>query len=655
MSRTTIAVVAGLMVLGCVVAMLPAQESSRRTATKNRGSAQGGSTYERPSLTPPPNDSEYVPAAMPQTRPPAEFSGSQPFGANNGEQSVAGDPAQPAELNDSQLRSVLKRAKAPTIPEPPAPQSLAPQSPAPQSPSQSASAGALPRRSSSLPPPPPARSAANTAPAANRTAPNVAVAGKSAALKVDIAGPQGVTVGKPAAYLVTVNNESDMLAEDVQVRIALPASVAIQAAQPTNGDAGMQADAQGVARLVWSIPRIAGRGKEQLKLQLVTQQGDGFDLGVEWTTRPASARATIAVKQPQLELSLAGPAEMTFGEEKTFTLSVSNPGSGDAEHVMVSVAAANSPPQQFDAGTIPAGHKKDVPLAVVASQAGTIELTIGATAESGLEARTSGKINVRKAEIGLAIEGPPLKYAGSEATYLVAISNSGTAAADNINLSLALPSGAKYLNGIEGVVMNAGGLKWKIASLAPGGERIYEVKLQLATPGLHRVVVQSQAGASGTTSSTAETEVQAVSDLKLVVNDPAGPLPTGEPAVYELQVMNRGSQAARQVKIIMQFSDGVEPVAYEGCEARIVPGQILCQPLAQLGPGEQATLRVKAKADQAGSHHFRVEVTTIDGDARLVSEGTTRFFADPGRNGSAATMARKPNLIPTPSIPTTVR
>src|SRR5258705_9035409 len=95
-------------------------------------------------------------------------------------------------------------------------------------------------------------------------------------------------------------------------------------------------------------------------------------------------RVAIVVKQPQLALSLAGPADMTFGEEKTFTLTVSNPGTGDAERVMVSVTAANSPPQQFDAGLVPAGHKKEVPLAVVGSQAGTIELHVSAAAESGL-------------------------------------------------------------------------------------------------------------------------------------------------------------------------------------------------------------------------------------------------------------------------------
>jgi hypothetical protein len=119
--------------------------------------------------------------------------------------------------------------------------------------------------------------------------------------------------------------------------------------------------------------------------------------------------------------------------------------------------------------------------------------------------------------------------------------------------------------------------------------------------------------------------------------------------------MNRGSQAARKVKLIMQFSDGVEPVSFEGCEARIVPGQILCQPLAQLGPGEQATLRIKAQAHQAGAHHFRIEVTTADDDSRLVSEGTTRFFAENSRSGGIQSTARKPTLLPSTTNPTSLR
>jgi hypothetical protein len=173
--------------------------------------------------------------------------------------------------------------------------------------------------------------------------------------------------------------------------------------------------------------------------------------------------------------------------------------------------------------------------------------------------------------------------------------------------------------------------------------------VQLLAAGLNRLIVQANAVAAGAAATQqVETEVEAVSDLKLVINDPSGPLPTTEQAVYEVQVTNRGSQSAEQVKIVVQFSEGIEPIAFEGCDARIVPGQVLCKPLTALGAGEQITLRIKAKSQAAGTHQFRVEVTAADADTRLVSEGTTRFFSESGRVGGAASTAKKPALVPAP-------
>ena len=731
MTRSVVVIIAGLLCVGSIVALLPAQESSRRTASKFRPGyqPQSAASGEPAGLAPLPGlapvvtpSGRFMPGGMrsmpgstaeeagPVSSPGGFKSDPRQFSADsgafspsdNGEAATAApDTAGESDADASQLHSVLKRNRPAVIYESPAPQSAAPPPFAPSSSAPSSSAlppsalspsalspsvsatpaertilsqpepapapvtSAPPRKTgSAFPAPrrtleaasaPPPRVPSTTTNAAPRAGHDITASSKAHALRVDVAGPQALTVGKPATYVITLANDGDSVADDVQVRITLPSWVSVNSSQPSSGEADMQTDSHGVARLVWSVPRAGVRAKEQVQLQLVTGQGDGFELGVEYTCRPAFTKAAISVKQPQLELSLNGPAEMTFGEEKTFTLSVSNPGSGDAEHVVVTVAAGDSPPVPFDAGSIPAGHKKELPLQVVASQAGILSLAVSATAESGLEAQTAGKINVRKAEVNVAVAGPPLKYAGTEGQYVVTVANTGTAAADNVNLTIALPPGAKYLGGIDGASPTSSGLKWQIASLPPGSERAYEVRLQLNTAGTNQVVVQSQATASGTATCQTETTVEAVADLKLVVNDPDGPVPTAENAVYELQVLNRGSQAARQVKIVVQFGEGIEPVSFEGCEARIVPGQVVCHPLAQLGAGEQVTLRVKAQAKQAGTHQFRVEVTSTDGDARLVSEGTTRFFSETGRGGAAATTAKKPSLLPAPATPGLLR
>jgi uncharacterized repeat protein (TIGR01451 family) len=549
--------------------------------------------------------------------------------------------AEPALADDGQLRSVLKRGNLPPAELPPAPMTAMPTTSIPTTPPANplpSAVAPLSRRPPTVGQPLPRPA---TGPTIERRTADATASGRSPALRVDIAGPQGITVGKPAAYVITLVNESEAAAEEVLLRLALPAWVTVSGSQPSHGEAGLQ-PGEGGSRLIWSLPRVAGRSQSQLKLALVSNSGESFDLAAEWTCRPGAVRAAIQVKQPQLELSLAGPADMTFGEEKTFVLTVSNPGTGDAERVSVQVASGNAPAQPIEVGNLPAGTKKELPLTVVASLPGEMELRASATGDGGLEAKTAGKIVVRKAEVSVSIAGPPLKYAGTEAVFAVTVANAGTAPADNVQLALALPPGAKFLGGIDGAANAAGSLKWKIASLAAGTQRTYDVRLQLTSAGVNRVAVQAQSAAGGDSSAAADTEVEAISDLKLVVNDPAGPLPVGEQAIYEVQVMNRGSQAAQRVKIIMQFSDGVEPVAFEGCEARLVPGQVLCQPLPQLGAGEQVTLRVKASGQKPGTHQFRVEVTSSDADTRLVSEGTTRFFSESGRMGAAAATARGP-------------
>jgi hypothetical protein len=750
-------VVAGLIVAGCVVAMLPAQESSRRRASAYRppveqitdpvdvaapaprglnfvpapaanaaasesaadelqkqlqaagqqitneyAAAKPSSAAPPAAAAPPmaaeapafapaldnpapyqPPDDPSAPQGLPETAdtqpappptdflPPAAPAGSSatnvemPRSPGDFGETVPAPPpppaaatapnserSEPAPIVDSsaagQMRSVLKRPQTAVVGEVAAPVTTPAAALRPAgAPATSA------RRAFSSTPGAPSATTSSRSPSAMASAParsiqDFAVSGRSPALRVDVAGPPGITVGKPAAYVVTLVNESDVTAEDVQVHVALPGWVSVTTSQASDGEASVQAEGQGTARLTWSIPQVAGRSHEQLRLQIVTREGDAFELGVDWSCRPAAARAAIVVKQPQLNISLAGPGDMIFGEEKVFTLSVSNPGTGDAEQVVVNLSTGDGRSQPIEVGNIVAGHKKEIPLQVVANQAGEMELKCTATGDGGLTAEAAGKVLVRKAELNLAVEGPPLKYAGTEAVYLVTVSNTGNALADNVNLSLALPSAAKYVGGIDGAAASAGSIKWKVNSLPPGSERQYQVRVQLGASGLNRLVVQANASAAGTASGQVETEVEAVSDLKLVIDDPSGPVPTTDEAVYDVQVVNRGTEAAQQVKIVVQFGEGIEPVAFEGCEARIVPGQVICQPLPVLGAGEQVTLRIKAKPQSAGTHQFRVEVTAADGDTRLVSEGTTRFFSETGRTGPAASTARKPTLVPTP-------
>src|SRR5262245_41800140 len=154
MSRSSMGIVAATIVLGCVVAMLPAQESSRRTAAKYRPSPSSAPA-ERPSLTPlNPADADLPPVVTPPARsatsptrsnyapqqlesPPSELSPAASLIPQDPASNQAISPgalAAPAEsapatdLDDGRLHSVLKRPRplAPEATAPTPPPSLSP-------------------------------------------------------------------------------------------------------------------------------------------------------------------------------------------------------------------------------------------------------------------------------------------------------------------------------------------------------------------------------------------------------------------------------------------------------------------------------------------------------------------------------------------------
>jgi hypothetical protein len=244
---------------------------------------------------------------------------------------------------------------------------------------------------------------------------------------------------------------------------------------------------------------------------------------------------------------------------------------------------------------------------------------------------------------------PPLKFAGAESSYQVAVANVGDAVAEQVTLSIALPAGAKYIGGLDGAAKASDGLTLKIGNLAANSEKVFDVRCSLTQAGENHFHVSAHAKGDLAAAQEAVTKVEALPDLKLSVVEPTGPVPVGAEAVYEIHVSNRGTRASEKVKVVVQFAQGIEPFEVEGGAAAVANGQALFEPLAQVAAGDEIVLKVKAKGESAGSHAFRVEVKAGDPEIKLVSEGVTRCFAD---SAAGKATARKSPLLPVPGTKT---
>lgn len=458
----------------------------------------------------------------------------------------------------------------------------------------------------------------------------VAAASESPSLRVQTIGPAAVTLGKQATWQVVVENAGATAAEEVAVTISLPSSLEIIAAQASAGAAEQSLPSDDNAVLAWTMPRLAASAQARLSISAIPKSGGSLELRTDWTCRPPALSTQIEVQEPKLEVEISGPAEVLYGRTEVYTIVFSNPGTGDAENVQVSLSTTGDQEAASQVGTIAAGGKKQMQVELVARQAGLTEIQLQATADGGLQAEAARQIKVRRAELQVAVQGPKLHFAGTPATYRISIANAGDALAREVQVVASLPAGARPAADSDESTAeeNEGSLAWNIGDLAPGAEQEIEFRCEFTAAGESAIVAQAQAEGDLSASAEAVTQVEAIAELKLVVNDPPGAQPVGQDVVYEVVITNRGSRAAKQVEVLAQFSDGIEPTAAAGAAAELVTGQAIFKPLSQIAPGQSLTLKVTARADQPGSHIFRAEVRCADPETKLVSESTTRYFGD---------------------------
>jgi uncharacterized repeat protein (TIGR01451 family) len=478
------------------------------------------------------------------------------------------------------------------------------------------------------------------------TADSLSLSRQSPLIGVETTGPRSVTIGKEAAYTITVANAGEVAAQDVSISIKIPGWTEVVGTKVSSGAASPVLE-QRNEPLVWRLPRIEARSKEQLSVRLVPHESKPFDLAVQWSCSPVASQAMVEVKEPKLAMTLDGPSEVVYGQSKVYRLTMTNPGTGDAENVVLFLApvdGSNATPTRHEVGIIRAGQNKPVEVELAARQAGTLSVKAVAVADGQLRAEVAEDILVRRAGLKAVITGPELKFAGTPSNYTIVVTNPGNAPAENVSLAAILPAGAKFVSSANGqFAERENKVVWNLPTLRPGVEQEVEFRCTLNAPGANRVQVLATAPNDLSDSMAAITNVEALADLKLEVIDPPGPLAVGEEMLYEVHIRNRGTKAAENVEVAGFFSNGVEPVSAQGGQHEVAPGQVTFRPITAIAAGAEVVLKIKARADLAGTHVFRAEVNCQSMGAKLASEETTMFYGD---GHTPARVAARPASTP---------
>jgi uncharacterized repeat protein (TIGR01451 family) len=124
-------------------------------------------------------------------------------------------------------------------------------------------------------------------------------------------------------------------------------------------------------------------------------------------------------------------------------------------------------------------------------------------------------------------------------------------------------------------------------------------------------------------------QVESSAELQFSVRDEADPIEVGAQTTYLITLTNSGSSAATNVRLGIGLPEQLKPLGGDGPTRVVVDGgKLLIDPLARIGPGEEAVYKIKVQGEAAGAQRVQIQLLTEETPIPVTREEITRVYAD---------------------------
>lgn len=438
-----------------------------------------------------------------------------------------------------------------------------------------------------------------------------------------------VTLGQECQCALLVHNSGKVTAREIVVEANFPESVQLVDAKPFPKEASQ--------RLEWQFVSMAAGEKKIIELTMVpTKRGElAASAQVRFT---GTAATSFQVSEPMLTASVKLPEEVHLGEPASATVTVSNPGTGTAQNVIVEailpkgLSSTSGKDAILELGPLGAGETRTVRMSLLATGGGDQALKIVARSSTAdLEQTASARVNVLAPSLALKATGPSLRYVNRAAKYQLTATNNSNAASDNVRIIQTVDRGFDFVKADHAAQWDTQRrvVSWYLGHLDAGQSVTVELELMPKETGefqqQFRVV-----GDSGV-QATAEvaTRVEGAASLVMELKDSDDPVEVGTETTFEIRVRNDGSKSAHKVAISLELPPDIEMTNVDGPTPHLFEsGMLIFKPLSELAAGDSATFLVHIKGTASGTTKLRARLTSESIQKPLIVEEAAQFYQE---------------------------
>ncbi|TWU51131.1 DUF11 domain-containing protein [Rubripirellula reticaptiva] len=439
--------------------------------------------------------------------------------------------------------------------------------------------------------------------------------------------PSQVTVGKPASFVIQVQNVGAVEALDVNVHDRIPAGMRLVDASP--------APVQQGSLLMWQLGAMPAGDERTLTMQLIAETEGELGSTARVSFEAAASVRTISTR-PELKIVQRAPDKVLIGQQLEIELEFSNPGTGPAANVSLQedVPSGLEHPKgrQLDnlIGTLAPGETRSQILRLKAVSPGMIQNVIRLVSEDGLTAEHAINVEVVAPQLAIQMTGPSRRYLERQATYQLEVANTGTADATNVEIAVQLDRGFTFVStDYEGHYdPSRHSVIWSLAMLQAGKSGSVPLTLLPVEVGERAITIDARADLGVVAKSERAVSVEGIAELSFQIVNPGGPIELGAESSYEITVVNSGSMADENVRVELHLPAGLELIAADGDAGTDGRGLVAFQPRAQLLPGAEMKHRVRVRGVAPGTHLVKAVVVSNHANKPVSKEESTLVYAD---------------------------
>ncbi len=436
-------------------------------------------------------------------------------------------------------------------------------------------------------------------------------------VETTIRTPKFVNLNQPAEVEISLQNQGNDVVENAVLIVKIPmhAQLASTSIDP------IQRDRQ---TLHFSIPRIGGKESARITMKLVPTQKQAMEIGTEILIKNIQ-RSTVAVRQPIINLSLAGPNQINIGRKATYELVVSNEGDGVATDIRLDTIFPPELKKLSESNgsfirSIEPGKSVKVIYESQAVGPGKHRLNASAVAAGCDKNKMSLAFNVVQPELRVSAVGPKLNFVKRDGIYTIKIENSGVVDVTNTQITLRVPDGMNVttISRKAGVDPEKGILTWNFDRIQARSNEQIQLKATALKPGKQVCNILVSSNETREKEILLATQVVTRADLSVRLKNVTGPVQVGTRAKFQVVVENSGSQKAEDINVQIVLPESLVAVNEEDQVTR--PGDSVKFDKSAVEPGQKVTFNFTAVGVIKGEHVVRSVLEAQGTQRQIIAE-----------------------------------